>query len=63
MYIDTDDTPEVTCPYCGYRDEHGHESFSETSNVCNEFECGSCDKIFEVTREYTVSYTSHKTIV
>lgn len=43
----------IECPYCGYE-----ASVGEEYNDCYgaEFQCGSCEKIFELTTEITVEY-------
>lgn len=57
--FDTYRTDFIVCPYCGHEQRDSWEWFSER-NTDAEGACQACDKIFEVTQDYEVNYTSRK---
>lgn len=54
--INCDYTPELVCPYCGY--EHYVES--ENCNFRTEWECFECEKQFDFSVDYDVTFCSTK---
>jgi len=50
-----DYTDEITCPYCGYADIDSREMMEEEDD---DYECASCEKVFEVVRHLTIQYSS-----
>lgn len=51
---DTDYTPEIICPRCGYK----HTDCSEWSEGLNE--CADCERAFNMSRDVEVTYTTAK---
>ena len=51
------ETDYIVCPYCGYVDM---DSWEIDEGHYDEFECPSCEEVFEVECEYRVTYTSRK---
>lgn len=47
----------IICPHCNYE----HEDSWEHTEDEPEFRCADCDKIFSMTRDVTVSYTTTPT--
>jgi hypothetical protein len=58
--IDHDSTTEIVCPYCGYEYGESYEQFEDSDTHDTTIECTICEKIFEVCREITVTYSSSK---
>lgn len=54
--IDNFRADKITCPYCGCQDSDSWEAGDEDEN----YQCGSCEKNFSMTREIDVSYTTYK---
>lgn len=52
-------TSEPVCPYCGHEVRDAWE-FSLSDGESTEYECGSCDQTFDITRHITVDYSTHK---
>lgn len=50
-----EDTEEIMCPYCGYRDE---DSYEYGDDECFEVECPDCGRTFDVTQTVIISYDS-----
>ena len=46
----------IICPYCG--EHYGEDEMHESQTV----ECENCDKKFKVEVEYTVAYSTEKTV-
>lgn len=57
--IDCDCTDEIVCPYCGYEHEESYEyiGHNESDKI---IDCASCDKRFNVSVEYSVTYSTQK---
>ena len=56
MYHDTNDTYELVCPYCGYRDSDSWElGESDDAHMCED-----CGKVFEFTTENVRTFWSWK---
>lgn len=54
---------EIVCPYCGKEFRDSVEYLPYTFNVqaeIKDIECGSCDKIFDITYKWSVTYDSYK---
>lgn len=47
----------VECPYCGHEHDMDTYEFDGSNEV--DIECESCEKEFEVIREWYPSYSSH----
>lgn len=47
----------IICPYCDYEDPDSWELESEFDD---EYECAHCGKIFEVSQNIEITYTSKK---
>lgn len=47
----------VECPYCGH--EHDMDTYEFDGSNEIDIECESCEKEFEVIREWYPSYSSH----
>ena len=60
--IDTYNTAEATCPYCGVVDRRAGAMVhrDESDGAAIEHECWSCPCTYLLTRNVTVSYTSRK---
>ena len=59
--IDTDYTPNVVCPHCGYVDEDSWEiDFGDSGDAETEIDCANCDESFIACRMVTVDYSSRK---
>lgn len=50
------ETEELVCPWCGYSDPDSWE----LADADDEYECPSCEKIFEYERNIEVTYTSRR---
>jgi len=53
--IDHRRTDEVVCPHCGHICSESWEFGDDDTH-----ECPICDKPFGITRNHTVTYTTHK---
>ena len=59
--IDTDYTPNVVCPHCGYVDKDSWEiDFGDSGDAETEIDCANCDEAFIACRMVTVDYSSRK---
>lgn len=45
---------EITCPYCGYKDDNSFECGESE----DEHECGQCSAVFSFDREVSVTYST-----
>lgn len=53
--MDTLAADNIICPYCGWVDEDSYEMEAE----CDVFECGDCERKFDVSRSVSVTYTTY----
>lgn len=62
--IDTERTDEITCPHCGYEHRDSWEWHSDGGcyEATDDFECGSCEKTFLVSRHVPSCYYSSEKI-
>ncbi|GKU76880.1 hypothetical protein [Paenibacillus sp. L3-i20] len=51
----------VDCPYCEYENDVS-DSHQDPSNNKFDFECGSCEKEFEVEVEYNPNYSASEIV-
>lgn len=51
---DTESTDEIICPYCGCEFGNSYEYFE------GDLDCDDCGNTFEMTREVSVYYYTHK---
>lgn len=49
--------PDITCPYCGYKDEDSWEHHLGDGDE-EAIECSGCEKTFDVRCDVSVAYTS-----
>ena len=51
---------EITCPYCGWKPSYSLEHFrgDEGDGSEHEMECGGCEKMFKVTMNVEVTYST-----
>jgi transcription elongation factor Elf1 len=57
--IETHRQDFITCPHCGYAERDSWEvDFGPGLEGDTEVQCGKCEKIFEVSRQIDVYYTS-----
>jgi len=49
---------EITFPYCEYEFEESYDYGLEHDGDCDDLECPECQKIFRVTMDITVTYST-----
>jgi transcription elongation factor Elf1 len=54
--FDTSYTDLITCPWCGHEEKDSWEISD------GEFECGECDKTYEVYHDVSITYSTAKVI-
>lgn len=52
-------TPDLVCPYCGFKDE-GHELYENSRRNYGKTNCGLCEKEFEWEVDFSVSFTTNR---
>ena len=57
--IDHVGTSEVVCPHCGFAFSDSSELFEEYATAA-VVDCDECCEMFNVEREFTVTYTTRK---
>ena len=61
MSQETFDHEYLICPYCGYKEEVGFETFFSKDLECDEkHECQECGKTFTATRSVIFCYETFK---
>ena len=58
--MNTEDTYQITCPYCGYEDKDSWE-FRGDDGEEDEVICPSCEETMLCSRNITVTYSTRKT--
>lgn len=54
--IDHENTSEIICPHCGYRDRDSWEKIGDDG----ETDCDSCSEPFGYSRDVSVTYSTEK---
>lgn len=57
VIIDHEYTPEIVCPYCGYKYQ---DSWEEQITGGETMNCNECDNVFKVCRHIEVTYSTFK---
>lgn len=58
--IDCWGTDEAVCPYCGNEEDSSHEFFDGSHRDTTTASCSACDKDYELSRDFSVTYTSRR---
>ena len=58
-HLDTQNTYQITCPYCGYKNLDSWEEHMDDGDVETQI-CGRCDKDFECSCDVSVTYSTDK---
>jgi hypothetical protein len=59
MKMDTDYTPNLVCPYCGYINQDSWEvNIDEGLEWDSDVDCGGCEKTFRASKYCTIRYST-----